>query len=243
MPPLIPSLAQALMARRLALEITQAALARQVGCTRQYVAQLERGERTRPSAALSLELAHALGLRGPEKQDFLVLCGHAAGESAPGEPGEVDAVAVQLLSLLPAPAVLHDGTWHMRALNPAAVATLGQLGFDARIGVSLLSLVFDPRHRAHFPGWEPWARYVLAQFKRDSLRLSRSPAYTELLRTLRPLPDFTRLWRHVTPADDAAPLMPIRYGPPGAPELVFTLVRMQFVGTPELWGIVFLPMG
>ncbi|WP_291423286.1 helix-turn-helix domain-containing protein [Deinococcus sp.] len=170
MSPLIPNLPQVLIARRLSLGLTQAALARQVGCTRQYVAQLERGERTRPSAALSLELAHALMLRGPEKQDFLALCGHAAGESSPSEPGEVDAVAVQLLSLLPPPAVLHDGTWHMRALNSAAVAMLSGLGFDARTGVSLLSLVFDPRHRVHFPGWEPWARYVLAQFKRDSLR-------------------------------------------------------------------------
>ncbi len=111
----------------------------------------------------------------------------------------------------------------------------------ARPGVSLLSLVFAEKHRDHFPAWEPWARYVLAQFKRDSLSLSHTPAHAELLRELRALPDFSRLWRHVTPAQDVTPLMPIRYAPPRAPHLTFTLVRVQFVGTPELWGIVFLP--
>ena len=235
------TLAAALRTHRAALGLTQAALARQAGCTRQYVAQLERGERARPSAAVSLGLGRALGLRGAEREAFLSLCGHPAAEPSPREPGEVDAVAGELLAQLPVPAVLHDGTWHMRRLNAPAQAYLERLGFTARPGVSLLSLVFDPERRAHFPGWEPWARYVLAQFKRDSGRLSRTPAHAELLRELRTLPDFSRLWRHVSPAHDDTPLMPVRYAAPGEPELVFTLVRMQFVGTPELWGIVFLP--
>lgn len=235
------TLAAALCAHRAALGLTQAGLARQAGCTRQYVAQLERGERTQPSAAISLGLCRALGLQGAEKQAFLLLCGHPESEPSPRDVGPVDAVAAKLLALIPAPALLHDGTWHIRMLNAPAQALLGELGFTVRPGVSLLSLVFAEKHRDHFPAWEPWARYVLAQFKRDSLSLSHTPAHAELLRELRALPDFSRLWRHVTPAQDGAPLMPIRYAPPQAPHLTFMLARVQFVGTPELWGIVFLP--
>lgn len=241
MPTPVPHLADFLQTQRARLGLTQAALARRAGCTRQYIALLERGERANPSAAVALGLSRALGLGGEKKRDFLALCGHPVGEAAPRETGEVDEVAAHLLAQIPAPAILHDGTWHMRRLNAPAAATLAALGFEAREGVSLLSLAFDPRHRAHFPGWEPWARYLLAQFKRDSLPLSRTHAHAALLRELRALPDFTRLWRSVTPADDATPLMSIRYAAPGGPVLTFTLVRMQFVGTPELWGIVFLP--
>lgn len=237
-----PELAEAVRERRQDLGLTQAALARQAGCTRQYIAQLERGERSRPSAAVCLGLARALGLSGAARAEFLALAGHAPDEAAPRDTGEVSAVAAELLELLPAPALLHDGTWHIRLLNRAAQETLHALGFAAQPGRSLLSLVFEERHRPYFPQWEPWARYVLAQFKRDSLPLSRTPAHAALLAELRALTDFPRLWRHVSPAAADAPLMPIIYCPPGQPPLTFTLTRMQFVGTPELWGIVFLPV-
>ena len=121
--------------------------------------------------------------------------------------------------------------------------TLRALGIAAQPGRSLLSLVFEERYRPFFPQWEPWARYVLAQFKRDSLPLSRTPVHAALLAELRALPDFPRLWRHVSPAAADAPLMPVVYRPPGQPPLTFTLTRVQFVGTPELWGIVFLSVG
>lgn len=57
------SLAEALAQRRTALGLTQADLARQAGCTRQYVAQLERGERTRPSMTVASGLARGQGYR------------------------------------------------------------------------------------------------------------------------------------------------------------------------------------
>lgn len=187
-------------------------------------------------------LARGLRLTGIQRRAWLLLAGYTDAEPAPREGVAVDRMAADLLALIPVPAALHDGTWHISLLNAAAREVLTHLGFGGEPGRSLLFMVFDERHRAHYPQWEPWARYVLAQFKRDSAPLSHTPAYTDLLRELRTLKDFTRLWRHVDPAEDTTPMMPIQYQLPGQPTLTFTLARMQFVNTPELWGIVFLPV-
>ncbi|MFC5847374.1 helix-turn-helix domain-containing protein [Deinococcus petrolearius] len=234
----------ALLLKRLraARGFSQGGLAVRARCTRPYISQLERGERRRPSRDLALHLAHALGLHGEERRAFLASAGHPESETTPGGPGAgVGALAARVVDTLPCPGVLHDSTWTIHHANRTAQAMFGAVGRGVRPGLSLLELVFDVGYRAHFPAWEPWARYMLAQFKRDSLHVRRDGAYHALLARLGLLPDFLRLWRHVEPATDTTPVMPVTFALTPYGTFHLNVVRMQFVNTPELWGVVFLP--
>lgn len=236
------SLAEFLRERRGALGLSQAAVARQAGCTRQYVAQLERAERSRPSPEMVQALARALALEGPARRAFWLVCGQGwEAAPAPSPTPPVSEVAARLIDSVPVPALLHDGCWRIGYHNAVLSRFLSALGSETRLGRSMLALAFDPWHRPAVPQWEAWARYLLAQFKRDSAALSGTAIHAELLRELRALPDFRRLWRSTEPADERTPLMPLHYQLPGAPALAFTVSRWQFVETPDLWGVVFLP--
>ncbi|WP_102128520.1 helix-turn-helix domain-containing protein [Deinococcus planocerae] len=221
---------------------SQGQLAVRARCTRPYVTLLEGGERTRPSRELALRLAHALGLSGEERRAFLAVAGHPESEATPdGAGADVFRLAVGVVDTIPSPSVLHDSTWTVRHANGAALGMFAALGRGVPPGLSLLELVFDVGYRGHFPVWEPWARHMLAQFKRDSLHARRDEAYHALLARLGLLPDFVRLWRHVDPAADATPVMPVAFALSPYGTFHLNVVRMQFVNTPELWGIVFLP--
>jgi len=234
--------AQLLERLRLERGYSQGGLAARARCTRPYITQLERSERTRPSRTLALQLAHALDLRGPDRRAFLAAAGHPESETPPGrEEEDVADLAARMVDAIPSPSVLHDSTWTVLHANRIAVQMFVAMGRGVHPGMSLLELVFDPGYREHFPAWEPWARYMLAQFKRDSLHVRRGETYHRLHARLQLLPDFPRLWRHVEPAADATPVMPVAFAL--SPYGVFHLnvIRMQFVNTPELWGVVFLP--
>ncbi|WP_034388910.1 helix-turn-helix domain-containing protein [Deinococcus sp. YIM 77859] len=222
--------------------LSQEQLAVRAGCTRQYVTQLERGERRRPSRELALRLAHALHLHGDDRRAFLTASGHPETEPEPlPVSGTVAARAETLLNGLPFPGILHDSLWTVQHANVPAMRLFAGTGRALEPGLSLLELVFDPVYRRHFPVWESWARTMLAQFKRDSQPWRRDAAFHGLLARLRPQPDFVRLWRHVDAAAAAVPVMAIAFTQPPYGTLHLEVVRMQFLNTPELWGSVFLP--
>ncbi|SEJ52887.1 Transcriptional regulator, contains XRE-family HTH domain [Deinococcus reticulitermitis] len=233
-----------LLARRRAAGLSQAELAELARCTRPYVSQLERAARSRPSRQVALNLADALGVRGPERSEFLSAAGWPELErSLSPELGEVDALARRVVEGSRLPGVLHDSRWTILFHNALAGALFGALGEPLVPGRSLLDQVFSPRHRRRIPGWDAWARSLLAQFKRDSAHLRHTPAQRALLGELRALPDFPRLWAGVEAAPDVTPVMPVDFvlTPPGAVRL--HIVRQQFVGLPELWSVAFVPVG
>jgi len=224
------------------LALSQGQLAARAFCTRQYITQLEHGTRTRPSRDLATRLANALGLTGDPRRAFLAAAGHPDPEPAPAEPNaDVSALAAALMTDTPYPSLLHDSTWTVRHANQLALRMFTVTGRVLDPGVSLLELVFDTTYRQHFPAWEPWARYMLAQFKRDSRTTLAGDRHHDLLTRLRATQDFARLWRHVDPAPDATPIMPVAFTQVPYGTLHFDVVRMQFVNTPEVWGVVFMP--
>lgn len=220
--------------------LSQALLARRAGCTRQYIAQLERGERARPSAEVAHALARALELAGIEREVFLLSAGLARPDTPPAPTPPMSRVAVRMLERLPLPALLHGGCWRVGYVNPPLTGTFSALGIEVGAGASLLALAFAPRLRPHFPDWEPWVRRLVAQFKRDSAPLCGTPAHHALLQELRPLPDFRHIWQSTDPADERLPLLPLDYRQDGQ-HVTFTISRLQFVETPHLWGVVLLP--
>jgi transcriptional regulator with XRE-family HTH domain len=66
----MPGIGDLVIAYRLRRGLSQAVLAELAGCSRQYVAQLESGQRRAPSPRMVSALADALQLRGTERQLF-----------------------------------------------------------------------------------------------------------------------------------------------------------------------------
>lgn len=227
--------------RRLAL--SQGVLASSAGCSRQYVAQLEAGRRQRPSRALVRRLADALMLRGADRERFFQAAGHAPETDAtPAEWHDSLSPATEFVQIIRYPAYVHDRLWRLYGWNRAA-----ELLFEVdpasvvQGATSLLEFVFDPVYRRRFAGWEPWARSVLAQFKHDSLASLRRPTSHGLVRRLRNLPDFTRLWRAVDPASNDASVITMQFRHSRFGLLSLRALRLLCPGPPALWVNIFLP--
>lgn len=232
-----------LLAKRRAAGLSQAELAELARCTRPYVSQLERATRSHPSRQVALHLADALGLQGSVRAGFLSAAGWPNLEvGLTPALGEVDALARRLVEHSRLPGVLHDSRWIILFHNALAEALFAALGEPLIAGRSLLGQVFSPRHRRRIPGWEDWARSLLAQFKRDSAHLRHTPAQRESLEELRALPDFARLWAQVEAAPDVTPVMPVDFMLTPPHSLRLQVVRQQFVGLPELWSVAFVPV-
>jgi ABC-type oligopeptide transport system substrate-binding subunit/transcriptional regulator with XRE-family HTH domain len=109
--------------RRLALDLTQQALARRVGCSTAAIKKIEHDER-RPSRTMATRLAEALGL-APDQQDRFVATG--LGELAPERLGPVGTPA----GPEPVP------PWLRQQLGPAAPRVVGRDGELARLRAHL----------------------------------------------------------------------------------------------------------
>ncbi|WP_291426940.1 helix-turn-helix transcriptional regulator [Deinococcus sp.] len=237
-------LAALLVSLRQSRQLSQGQLARLARCTRPYIGQLERGKRQHLSERLARQLADALHLQGPERQHFLSVAGWpnlAAEGTLNVAPPLLNQYAQALVDGSRYPGVLHDSQWTVLHANTLAYALFQQLGEPLQPGESLVAQVFSPLNRRHIPDWEGWARSMLAQFKRDSAHLSGAAERQELLARLRGLPDFARLWQHVEAASDTTPTMPVEFLLPAYGPFRLEVIRLQFVGLPELWHVSFLP--
>ena len=222
--------------------LSQGGLARLARCTRPYIGQLERGERTRPSERLARQLADAFHLLGQERRAFLAAAGWPSAEVRLGvEPPELNRYARALVEGTGYPGVLHDSQWVVQHANRQARALFSELGEPLGTGQCLLVQVFSSLYRTRIPDWEAWARAMLSQFKRDSAHLSGSAGQQEVLAGLRSLPDFARLWSSVEAAGDPTPTMPVEVALPRIGLIRLEVIRLQFVGLPELWQVSFLP--
>ncbi len=223
--------------------LSQQALAELAGCTRQYIAQLEGGLRSKPSYRIALGLANALGLRGTNRREFLELAGdYSEKEESATDREELRQAALSAIYSISYPAYIHDNLWRLHGWNQAAEQLFGVSPNQIVLySTSLMEFVFDPDYRSHIVPWAPWAETALRQFRHDCKAVWQLPSSREVMTRLRRLPDFRRMWEACDPVSDAAPLLPLTFrDETGAIKL--TIVRMQFPGPPDLWVNVFVPL-
>ena len=92
------------------------------------------------------------------------------------------------------PAHSLDRLWHISAWNtPAHELFELDLAGAPEANAQLLAIVFDPAYRGRFRPWEALARRMLADFKHNTRSITFLPEYRTLWRSLRALPDFTRI--------------------------------------------------
>ncbi|WP_205699585.1 helix-turn-helix transcriptional regulator [Conexibacter sp. SYSU D00693] len=111
--------------RRRAPGLRREELAGLAGVSLDYLARLEQGRATHPSASVVASLARALRLTDAERDHLQRLAGHA-----PEGPGTIDrhlTPGVQRIvdRLADQPVLVMDAAWQVVAANPLAVALLG----------------------------------------------------------------------------------------------------------------------
>ena len=228
--------------RRHDRNLSQETLAELAGCTRQYIAQLEAGSRVRPSYRIATGLANALNLHGQSRIEFLELAGYGGGEELATDWSQLTQAAQSVIASFTYPAYIHDNLWRLYGWNQAAERLFGVSPSQViPYSTSLMEFVFDPEFRHHIVPWDPWARALLSQFRHDCRAILQLPSSREVMKRLRQLPDFRRMWNSCDPVSDAAPLLPLTFCNDHEP-IKLTIVRMQFPGPPDLWVNVFVPL-
>ncbi|MGO8950837.1 MAG: helix-turn-helix domain-containing protein [Ktedonobacterales bacterium] len=198
---------QLIAAFRQARGISQGQLAHAARLSRTYVYHLETGQRLAPSSRVARSLLRALELHGSDRrifaQEFMKLTGQQLeDETDERELLDLGELATLLVKNTSLPAHSLDRLWYVAAWNEAA-RLLFEMDQDtlANHSQNLLAVVFDPNYRAKFRPWETLARRLLADFKYNTRSLTYLPAYRELWRSLRAIPDF----RRIAGSSDAGP--------------------------------------
>ncbi len=179
--------------------LSQGQLARAARLSRTYIYHLETGQRYSPSARVARALVRALELRGEDRQRLANAFAALTGEQMEDDTERMDLFDQRELAALIVhntdfPAHSLDRLWQITAWNEPATRlfelTEQELEPHNR---NLLALVFDPAYRTRFRPWEGLARRLLADFKHNTRSLTYLPEYRALWRSLRALPDFTRI--------------------------------------------------
>ncbi len=179
--------------------LSQGQLARAARLSRTYVYHIETGQRKAPSAKVARALARALEAHGAERRRLAQAFTRLTGEQMEDEPDQLDLfdqreLAALLVHNTAFPAHSLDRLWQIAAWNKPA-ADLFELDEAtlASHSQNLLAVVFDPTYRVRFRPWETLARRMLADFKHNTRSLTFLPEYRALWRSLRAMPDFTRI--------------------------------------------------
>ncbi len=222
--------------------LSQETLAELAGCTRQYIGQLEAGSRSRPSYRIAAGLANALNLHGQNRLEFLELAGYGGAEESTADWTQLTKAAQSVITSFTYPAYIHDNLWRLYGWNQAAEHLFGVSPSQVVLySTSLMEFVFDPDFRRHIVPWGAWAQVALRQFRHDCRGLLQLPGSRDVMKRLRQLPDFRRMWNSCDPVTEAAPLLPLTFCNEHY-AIKLTIVRMQFPGPPDLWVNVFVPL-
>ncbi|HEY4387032.1 MAG TPA: helix-turn-helix domain-containing protein [Ktedonobacteraceae bacterium] len=196
---------------RLQRGMSQGQLAQATRLSRTYIYHLETGQRSNPSATVVHNLVRALELRSEERvrlyTAYTNLTGHLIdSEQAEGTLLDMGDLAGLLVHNTSYPAHSLDRFWYLHSWNEAA-QTLFEV--EEKLSESerlhLLELIFDPRFQKHFHNWENLARRLVSDFQYNTRTMTHMPAYKELWRHLRDLPDFKRIASAVSPIIRPAP--------------------------------------
>src|SRR5207249_5064904 len=172
---------------------------------------LETGMRTNPSEHVIHSIVRALELQGSERHHlydaYTRLTGHPIAyeepESALLDLGELAQLLVRNTSY---PAHSLDRLWFLHSWNNAAIMLFEvQEEFAGGEKRHLLELVFDPKFRHRFYGWENLAHRLVSDFQYNTQTITHLPEYKELWKRLRALPEFRRIASTTYPVERPAP--------------------------------------
>jgi transcriptional regulator with XRE-family HTH domain len=191
--------------------MSQGQLAQATRLSRTYVYHLESGQRSNPSENVIHSIVRALELRSDERvrlyNAYTDLTGHLiAGEQVEGTLLDLGDLAGLLVHNTSYPAHSLDRFWYLNSWNEAALVL-----FEVEEMISeserlhILELIFDPRFQKHVQSWENLARRLVSDYQYNTRTLTHLPAYKELWRHLRELPDFRRIASAVSPVTKPAP--------------------------------------
>ncbi|HEV2660848.1 MAG TPA: helix-turn-helix domain-containing protein, partial [Ktedonobacteraceae bacterium] len=148
--------------------LSQGQLAQATRLSRTYIYHLETGQRVNPSPAVVQNIVRALELTSDERNHFYTAYTELTGQHIDSEQFESTLLDMgKLASLLvhntSYPAHSLDRLWFLHSWNEAAI-TLFEVRDELARGekLHLLGLVFDPRRRRRFHGWENLARRLMS---------------------------------------------------------------------------------
>lgn len=200
--------------------LSQLDLALSADVSARHVSFLETG-RSRPSAAMVLQLATALGVPLRQVNAMLRAAGHDPiyDESDDALPPEVtDALALLKQHHEPFPLIVMDRTYHVLDANRGALALLDAMvgtgpALDAEgsgpaaLGLNLARLTFDPQGaHPHIANFDEVGPQLLWRLQREVLADPDDGEMHALLDELLEMPTVAADWRHVDlsiPSDPA----------------------------------------
>lgn len=191
--------------------LSQGQLAHATRLSRTYIYHIENGRRKNPSEHVTQSIARALQLQEDERQQLFAaytkLTSHYLDsgqiEGTLLDFGELARLLVHNTSY---PAHSLDRLWFLHSWNAAAI-TLFEIEEEIMEGEKrhLLDLVFDARRRRYYYGWEDLARRLVSDFQYNTRTMTHLPAYKELWKHLRELPEFRRIAAATYPEGKPAP--------------------------------------
>jgi transcriptional regulator with XRE-family HTH domain len=185
--------------------MSQGQLAQATRLSRTYVYHLESGQRSNPSPGVVHNIARALELQREERERlyhaYIELTGQLIdSEESDGTLLDLGDLAGLLVHNTSYPAHSLDRFWYLHSWNEAASMLFEvEEKLSENEHVHLLELIFDPRFQKHFHNWESLARRLVSDFQYNTRTITHMPAYKELWRHLRELPDFKRIASAVSP--------------------------------------------
>ena len=196
---------------RLSRGMSQGQLAQATRLSRTYVYHLETGQRVNPSPIVVQNIVRALELSAGERNQLYEAYTDLTGQHIDSEQFESTLLDMgELASLLvhntSYPAHSLDRLWFLHSWNEAAI-TLFEVRDELIQGerLHLLELVFDPRMRRRFHGWENLARRLMSDFQYNTRTMTHLPEYKTLWKNLRELPEFRRIASATYPRGKPAP--------------------------------------
>ncbi len=191
--------------------MSQGQLAQATRLSRTYVYHLETGQRANPSPTVVQNIVRALELTPDERnrlyEAYTMLTGlHIDSEQFESTLLDMGELASLLVHNTSYPAHSLDRLWFLHSWNEAAI-TLFEIREELQKGekLHLLELVFDPRRRRRFHGWENLARRLMSDFQYNTRTMTHLPEYKALWKNLREFPEFKRIASVTYPRGKPAP--------------------------------------
>lgn len=171
-------------------------LATLAGISPEYVAQLEQGRATTPSAQVCTSLARALRLSGDEEAHLMRLAGFAADpDRVPVRiPDSLHRVIDQMGT---SPLAVYDAAWRLLHHNPLFAAVFGDPAGASADDRNALIIQFEsrnPRVRQSDAERAYFEQSLVADLRASSARYPRDPDVADLVDRLSGNDRFRHLW-------------------------------------------------